>query len=136
MKIVSIQVHAVAIEMAYTFQFSLVRTQSSLDTTVVRIETDTGHSGWGEVCAQASIGIMIGETAGAKIAAAAVAHLVSTTPPSICMGAWYPPECNKTRLALGGAIFENGVISIETDAPGLGVEPDLALLGAPVAVFR
>jgi len=88
-----------------------------------------------ETCAHAGIGIMIEETAGTEIAAAAVMHLAAATPSAICMGAWYPPEFNKTTLAEGGAVFEAGHIRLAGDAPGLGIEPVESLLGDPVATF-
>lgn len=88
-----------------------------------------------EVCAHAGIGVMIEETAGTEISAAAIAHLAAATPSAVCVGAWYPPEFNRTRLCGGGPTFENGHITLAGEAPGLGVEPDPALLGAPVASF-
>ena len=88
-----------------------------------------------EVCAHAGIGIMIEETAGTEIAAAAVAHLATAVPEGIGMGAWYPPEFNKVELARGGPVYDAGHIELASYAPGLGVEPDPSVLGRPVAQF-
>ena len=50
MKIAAISVFSCAVDLAFTFQLSMGRTETALDTTIVRIETDGGLVGWGEVC--------------------------------------------------------------------------------------
>ena len=78
------------------------RTYESLDDTIVRLETDTGLVGWGEVC-----------------------PIASTYVSSYFSNMRYDEEAPRV---VDGFLEPN-------EKPGLGVEPDMSILGEPARTF-
>lgn len=69
-----------------------------------------------------------------SITAAAIAHLAHSTPERLFLGVWTPDGWNATDIASGAPEVRNGAY-IASDRPGLGVKPDIAALGDPIAVY-
>ena len=85
---------------------------------------------------EAGIDMLIMETGGTVLADTAAVHLAQATPPERVRGTWLCHEMLDRDLAPGqGACNAQGRILVP-GLPGLGVEPDLALLGEPAAVYR
>lgn len=81
------------------------------------------------------LGILIEDTGGGVLADTAAAHLASTVPAASLIGTWACQELITVDLAPGsGARVEHGVIRAP-GGPGMGVRPDVELLGAPVATY-
>ncbi len=89
-----------------------------------------------DFCLETGITMLIMDTGGSVIADTAVAHFAQTIPAPSCLGVWSCQEMVSVDPAPGaGARNVDGCFSAP-DAPGLGVAPDPALLGEPVAVYR
>ena len=86
-----------------------------------------------DVCAACGIRTCVQECAGSEIAGAAIAHLAAATPPATLLGVWYPPAVNDCVFAGTDAVLDRGAVRLAGTRPGLGVEPDMATLGAPIA---
>lgn len=72
---------------------------------------------------------------GGDIAAAAGAHMAATVAPRLNEGAWIAaPYLDGHYDPDGGISIEGGHIALP-EGPGLGVEPDAALFGEPLAAF-
>ena len=71
---------------------------------------------------------------GGQIATAAVAHFAASTPEEYLINSTDLMNYNTRNTGVGGPWAENGRL-YAGDRPGLGVEPDLDSLGAPVAMF-
>ena len=86
-----------------------------------------------DLCVQLGIAMTIEDSWGGEIATAAIAHLAQSTPAEFHFQSSafhdYHPNC----IASGGPRVDGGVM-YASDAPGLGVEPDMTVLGEPVAV--
>ncbi len=79
--------------------------------------------------------IYVMATGGSVLADTEAAHLAQTIPPEMRLGAWACQDMLSVDVAPGrGARNEGGYIRA-SDTPGLGVAPDEALLGPPVAVY-
>ena len=88
-----------------------------------------------DVCAECGIRMCVQECAGSEIAGAAIAHLAAVTAPATLLGVWYPPAVSGRVFAGTDAVLERGAVRLAGSRPGLGVEPDLAALGAPIAYY-
>lgn len=82
------------------------------------------------------IEMFIMATGGSVLADTEAAHLAQSTPQEFIRACWACQGMLTVDVAPGrGPRAVNGMISV-TDAPGLGVHPDEAILGAPVAVYE
>ena len=71
---------------------------------------------------------------GGEITTAAVAHFAASTPPEFLVNTTDLMNYNTRSTGIGGPTTADGKL-FAGDAPGLGVEPDFASLGEPVAVY-
>jgi L-alanine-DL-glutamate epimerase-like enolase superfamily enzyme len=89
-----------------------------------------------DVCLAYDIPILVMCLAGTVVNDTAVAHFAQAMPKNRCLGAWSCQEMVTVDPAPGrGARNINGNIP-PPDLPGLGVEPDLDVLGRPIGRFR
>ena len=88
-----------------------------------------------DFCLASGITMLIMDTGGTVLADTAVAHFAQTIPRASCLGVWSCQEMVGVDPAPGqGARNVDGCF-MAPDAPGIGVEPDLELLGEPVRVY-
>ena len=80
------------------------------------------------------IPVVAEDTWGGEIATAALAHFAATTPSDYLINSTDLMHYNTRSTGIGGPTVANGKL-YATDTPGLGVEPDFASLGAPVAIY-
>jgi hypothetical protein len=79
--------------------------------------------------------MLIMDTGGTVISDTGVSHFAQAIPAPSCLGVWSCQEMVSVDPAPGrGARNVDGCFSAP-DLPGLGVEPELELLGNPVAVY-
>lgn len=83
------------------------------------------------LCVDLGVTMTIEDTWGSEIATAAIAHLAAATPPGFHFQSSAFHSYNDVVTATGGPVVANGHMTVP-NGPGLGVEPDLELLGAPV----
>lgn len=87
-----------------------------------------------DICAAAGLVTSIQDTVGSEVAFAAVLHLAQSTPRHILRCALD----TRSMVSVSTAAFDAPILdggAIAPDAPGLGVTPDLDVLGAPVATY-
>jgi L-alanine-DL-glutamate epimerase-like enolase superfamily enzyme len=77
----------------------------------------------------------IEDTWGGEIATAAIAHLAHSTPEGFHFQSSAFHEYHSLEIAAGGPGIEDGYM-VASSAPGLGVAPDMAVLGKPVYVIQ
>lgn len=88
-----------------------------------------------DFCLASGIGLLIMETGGSVLADSAAAHLAQSIPTPHCLGSWACQDMISVDPAPGqGARNRDGNFDTPITA-GIGVEPDLSLLGEPVAVY-
>ncbi len=85
-----------------------------------------------DVCVSLGIVMTIEDTWGGEIADAAIAHLAHSTPADFHFQSSAFHEYATHSIASGGPVIKDGFM-IASDKPGLGVEPDWDLIGAPVS---
>ena len=86
------------------------------------------------IASAAGLVMSVQDTTGSEIAFAAILHLAQSTPRHLLRCALDPRSMVSTRIATFDApIVEGGAHAPEL--AGLGVTPDPAAIGAPVAVF-
>lgn len=88
-----------------------------------------------DLAVSVGLSLVVDEAGGADIAQAAMVHLAASTPPHHLLG------CSSTdgyALHLSGEtrIRTSAGAAVLSDAPGLGITVDEALLGQPLRVFR
>lgn len=88
-----------------------------------------------DVCAELGIIMTIEDTWGGEIADAAIAHLSHATPADLHFQSSAFHEYATHAIAEGGPVIRDGFMAM-APRPGLGVEPDWDLLGAPIAQIR
>ena len=88
-----------------------------------------------DLCQRMGIAMAIEDSWGSEIATAAIAHLALSTPSDFCFQSSAFHEYTDTVVADGGPVIADGRMSVSA-RPGLGVEPDLDVLGAPVFVAQ
>ncbi len=81
------------------------------------------------------ISVVCEDTWGGEITSAAVSHFAASTPPELLFNTTDLHHYNTVRVARSGPRVAGGRL-YASDAAGLGVEPDLAMLGEPVAVYE
>jgi len=79
--------------------------------------------------------VVIEDTWGGEIATAAISHLAVSTPSEFLVNSTDLHNYNTDSTGTPAPPAKDGML-LGTDAPGLGVEPDYASLGLPVAVYR
>lgn len=87
-----------------------------------------------DLCRAAGMTLSVQDTVGSTVAYAAIVHLAATVPPSLLRCILNSEEMVTVRTAR----FDHGGDAsgvLVSDAPGLGIEVDEALLGVPVAVY-
>jgi len=88
-----------------------------------------------DFCLATGITMLIMDTGGTVLADTAVAHFAQTIPAASCLGVWSCQDMVSVDPAPGqGARNVDGCFSAP-DLAGLGVEPELTLLGEPVAIY-
>ena len=88
-----------------------------------------------DFCLTHGITMLIMDSGGTVISDTAVAHMAQSIPAPSCLGVWSCQEMVSVDPAPGeGARNVDGTFSAP-QRPGLGVEPDPAILGKPVRVF-
>nr|WIE91264.1 mandelate racemase/muconate lactonizing enzyme family protein [Mesorhizobium sp. WSM4875] len=88
-----------------------------------------------DLCASLGLAVYIQDAWGGAIVAAAIAHLAHSTPTRILLGAWDPAGWNIKQTAIGYPVTANGHMEA-SEKPGLGVEPNMDVLGEPVATYQ
>ena len=81
------------------------------------------------------IPLTIEDSWGGEIATAALCHLAQSTPPGFHFQSSAFHEYHDIAIASGAPEVKDGYMSA-SDRPGLGVTPDMDVLGNPVAVIR
>ncbi len=84
-----------------------------------------------DLCMALGIVMTIEDSWGSDITTAAIAHLAHSVPSDFHFQSSAFHEYTNTVIANGGPVIENGFMKI-SNRPGLGVEPDLNVLGNPV----
>lgn len=88
-----------------------------------------------DFCQGVGLPMLVMETGGSILADAAAAHLAQSVRPDYRVATWMPHDMIAVDIAPGqGPRLLNGTVSA-SELPGLGVEPDPAVLGDPVAVY-
>ena len=89
-----------------------------------------------DFCLQTGIAMLIMDTGGSVLADTSCAQLAQTIPAPSCLGVWSCQEMVTVDTAPGQGVRNIDGCFNAPDLPGLGVEPDAAELGDPVAVYR
>lgn len=84
-----------------------------------------------DLCVEAGIPMTIEDTWGGDITTAAIAHLARSTPQKFCFSATDFNSYGTVSIAAGAPQRVNGKMTA-SDAPGLGIKPNFAVLGKPV----
>ena len=87
-----------------------------------------------DFCVALGIPMNLEDTGGSQIADTAAVHLALATPVECDRATWDCSQHHSICTAHGGYTRHHGRAQV-TDAAGLGVEPVMAVLGEPVAVF-
>ena len=87
-----------------------------------------------DLCVTLNIPMTIEDSWGGDIITAAIAHLAHSTPESLRFSATDFNSYVTVHNATGAPTREAGHMKA-SDAPGLGIEPDMAVLGKPVADY-
>ncbi|MFP3462759.1 enolase C-terminal domain-like protein [Arthrobacter globiformis] len=89
-----------------------------------------------DICLEFGIPMLVMDMAGTVINDSAVAHFASTLPENRCIGTWSCQDMLTVDSAPDqGARNVNGKLTVP-DGPGLGVEPDPAVLGSAFLVVN
>jgi L-alanine-DL-glutamate epimerase-like enolase superfamily enzyme len=89
-----------------------------------------------DLCMAFDIPMMVMCMAGTAVNDTIVSHFVSTLPENRCVGTWSCQDMVTVDAAPGrGARNRNGYLAPPSE-PGLGVAPDLGVIGEPLATFR
>ena len=84
-----------------------------------------------DLCISLGIVMTIEDSWGGEIATSAIAHLAHSTPDDFHFQSSAFHEYHSHAIAEGGPIISDGKMFMD-DTPGLGVVPDMKLLGSPV----
>ena len=88
-----------------------------------------------DFCLETGIKMAIAETGGSVIAVTGAVHLAQTIPTSHLRATALCHELFTVNTATGGARNQGGK-TFAPEAPGLGLEPILSVLGDPIAVYK
>lgn len=86
-----------------------------------------------DLCIMMGITMTIEDSWGGDIATAAIAHLAHSLPKEFHFQSSAFHEYTNVQIAKGGPIIRDGYMEM-SDHPGLGVEPNMAVLGDPVYI--
>jgi L-alanine-DL-glutamate epimerase-like enolase superfamily enzyme len=84
-----------------------------------------------DLCVSAGVAMNIEDTWGGDIVTAAIAHLAQSTPEEFLFASTDFNSYGTKSIATGAPQRKNGRLTV-SDRPGLGIEPIMAALGAPV----
>ena len=88
-----------------------------------------------DLCAARGLPMTVEDTWGGELVTAALGHLAASTPPAALLNT--TDLCNYNTVSIGSGAPRNvDGMMVVSDDPGLGVAPDLDVLGDPVAVFN
>lgn len=82
------------------------------------------------------IPVYVMPTGGSVLADTEAAHLAQSVPPEMLLGTWTCQDMLADDPFAGTGALADGGVMRAPDAPGLGVAPDAAALGDPVAVYE
>lgn len=88
-----------------------------------------------DFCVETGMRMNIEETGGSIIADTGAVHLAQATPQTHLRATWLCHDMLTIDTAIGGARNQGGK-TYAPEAPGLGVEPKLDVLGKPIAVYE
>jgi L-alanine-DL-glutamate epimerase-like enolase superfamily enzyme len=89
-----------------------------------------------DFCLQTGIAMLIMDSGGSVLADTSCAHLAQTIPQPSCLGVWSCQEMVTVDTAPGQGVRNLEGCFSAPGLPGLGVEPDLDLLGDAVATYQ
>ena len=89
-----------------------------------------------DFCLATGITMLIMDTGGSVLSDSAVAHFAQTIPAPSCLGVWCCQEMVSVDTAPGQGVRNIDGCFSAPQLPGMGVEPDLSLLGDVVAVYQ
>jgi len=101
---------------------------------ITRVGGITGTMQIRDVCAAAGKMMTIDDMWGLDLSAAAQTHLAMSSPVRTCVASYISTDFSKLRYDMNAPEMKDGLISAN-DKPGLGVEPDMGILGEPIARF-
>lgn len=87
-----------------------------------------------DFCIQTGIKMNIEDTGGSAISDTAVIHLALSTPAEFDRATWDCSQHHSILTAMGGYEKVNGRATV-SNRPGLGIEPNLDVLGEPIATY-
>ena len=88
-----------------------------------------------DFCLATGISMLIMDTGGTVLSDTAVAHLAQTIPSASCLGTWSCQEMISFDPAPGQGVRNIDGAFSAPEITGLGVEPELDLMGKPVLTF-
>jgi len=88
-----------------------------------------------DLCLASGIRMLIMETGGSVIADTAAQHLAQSIPPEMRIGTWLCQELVDPDTALGRGARNVDGCTVAPSGSGMGVAPDLDVLGKPMAVY-
>jgi L-alanine-DL-glutamate epimerase-like enolase superfamily enzyme len=89
-----------------------------------------------DLCLAYDIPMLVMCMGGTVVNDTVVAHFAQTIPENRCIGTWSCQDMVTVDAAPGRGARNIGGNMAPPDLPGLGLEPDLDVLGAPAAVFK
>ncbi len=89
-----------------------------------------------DFCQATGIAMLIMDSGGSVISDSAVAHLAQSIPQPYCLGVWSCQEMVSVDTAPGRGVRNVDGCFSAPDLPGLGVEPELSILGERSAVYQ
>ena len=120
MKITRINVWALELPLSRPYSLAGGRSHfDHLDSTLVRLDTDEGISGWGEACPWGSTYLP------------ALAH---ATPEPFRRATWLCFDKLTRNPVEAGAVNQGGW-TVAPELPGIGAFPDVDALGEPIAAY-
>jgi L-alanine-DL-glutamate epimerase-like enolase superfamily enzyme len=88
-----------------------------------------------DFCLATGITMLVMDTGGSVLSDTAVAQFAQTIPAPSCLGVWSCQEMVSVDPAPGQGVRNVDGCFSAPDLPGLGLEPELGVLGSPLAVY-
>ncbi len=88
-----------------------------------------------DFCLATGITMLVMDTGGTVLSDTVVSHFAQTIPAPSCLGAWSCQEMVSVDPAPGQGVRNVDGCFSAPDLPGLGIEPEIALLGDPFAFY-
>ena len=89
-----------------------------------------------DFCVETGLAMLVMETGGTVLADTAAAHLAQSIPAERMLGTWLCHELLSHDMAPGAGARNHQGHTAAPEVPGIGVSPDHASLGDPVAVYE